>query len=164
LIPYSDVETLADSQGIYLRSGGLCNPGGIASHLHLEPWEMKRAYAAGHRCGHATQIMFGKPTGVVRVSLGAMTIRSDVDRFLNFMTGYLVESLGTGQSSVTQSPVVVGKADLDVVRNTTVHDPLKALDLSAREPTGPGLGEGWWRSPPRLARTEAGLVIKSIHA
>jgi len=69
LIPYSDVETLADSQGIYLRSGGLCNPGGIASHLHLEPWEMKRAYAAGHRCGHATQIMFGKPTGVVRVSL-----------------------------------------------------------------------------------------------
>jgi len=83
-----------------------------------------------------------------------MTIRSDVDRFLNFMTGYLVESLGTGQSSATQSPVVVGKADLDVVRNTTVHDPLKALDLSAREPTGPGLGEGWWRNPPRLARTQ----------
>lgn len=57
LIPYSEVEALADQRHIFVRSGGLCNPGGIASFLRLEPREMKRAYSAGHRCGHATQIV-----------------------------------------------------------------------------------------------------------
>ena len=85
LIPYSQVEKLANEHSLYVRSGGLCNPGGIAAYLDLEPWEMKRAYSAGHRCGHPTNIVSGKPTGVVRVSLGAMSTKSDVDKFLDFV-------------------------------------------------------------------------------
>lgn len=111
LIPYSDVEDLADSEGIYVRSGGLCNPGGIATYLHLEPWEMKRAYSGGHRCGHATQIVSGKPTGVVRVSLGAMSITSDVDKFLDFMATFL----DTQSKTVQKVDLVLSKSEAEVL-------------------------------------------------
>lgn len=91
LVPYTEVERLADEHSIYVRSGGLCNPGGIATHLGLKPWEMKRAWSAGHRCGHATEIVSGKPTGVVRASLGAMSTVSDVDRLVELLTSNYVE-------------------------------------------------------------------------
>ena len=91
LVSYSHVESLADKHGVYVRSGGLCNPGGIATYLGLKPWEMKRAWSAGHRCGHALEIVFGKPTGVVRASLGAMSVRSDVDRLVGILSNNYVE-------------------------------------------------------------------------
>ena len=92
LVSYSEVEMLADKHSIYVRSGGLCNPGGIATHLALKPWEMKRAWSAGHRCGHATEIVSGKPTGVVRASLGAMSTMSDVEKLISLLEQSYVES------------------------------------------------------------------------
>lgn len=90
-IPCSLVEKTANQHDVFVRAGGLCNPGGIASHLGLEPWQMKRAWTSGHRCGHGdvsgTDLVGGKPTGVVRCSLGAMSMMKDVDAFLGFLTG-----------------------------------------------------------------------------
>jgi len=70
----------------------LCNPGGIATSLQLEPWEMKRNFSAGQRCGNEDDVMHGKPTGMVRLSLGAMSTVQDVDTFLGFMDEFFVES------------------------------------------------------------------------
>lgn len=94
-VSYSTVEQLANQKGIYVRAGGLCNPGGIASYLKVAPWHFKRAWSAGHRCSESdnTEIINGKPTGVVRVSLGAMSMLSDVDMFLAFMLETFVENL-----------------------------------------------------------------------
>lgn len=85
LVGYADVEEAADDRSIYIRSGSLCNPGGVATYLNWSPAEMKAAFHAGHRCSHPTQVMHGKPTGVVRVSMGAMSTASDVSTFLNFI-------------------------------------------------------------------------------
>ncbi|KAK0896912.1 hypothetical protein LTR91_010834 [Friedmanniomyces endolithicus] len=85
MVPYEEVEEAADDQGIFVRSGSLCNPGGMATYLNWSPAEMKAAYAAGHRCSKPTQIMLGKPTGVVRVSLGAMSIAADVQNLIRFL-------------------------------------------------------------------------------
>ncbi|KAA6407533.1 MAG: PLP-dependent transferase [Lasallia pustulata] len=87
----TEVEKLAAIRNIHLRSGGLCNPGGIASSLGLAPWEMKRNLSAGQRCGSENDVMGGKPTGVVRVSLGAMSNMQDVTTFLEFMDEFFVE-------------------------------------------------------------------------
>jgi molybdenum cofactor sulfurtransferase len=89
----SEVEKLASIRNVQIRTGGLCNPGGISSSLHLEPWEMKRNFSAGQRCGNENDIMHGKPTGMVRLSLGAMTTLRDVDSFLDFMEEFFVDSL-----------------------------------------------------------------------
>jgi hypothetical protein len=89
-IPYTTiVEVLADARGIYVRSGQLCNPGGISKHLSFDTWQMQRLWSQGHRCGEAgergTELVNGKPTGVVRVSLGAMTTNKNIDDFIRFL-------------------------------------------------------------------------------
>ncbi|OTA55497.1 molybdenum cofactor sulfurase [Hypoxylon sp. EC38] len=83
-----EFEKLAVLKRFHIRTGGLCNPGGIAHSLGLEPWEMKRNFSAGFRCGSDNDIMGGRPTGVIRVSLGAMSTISDVDRFIAFIVEF----------------------------------------------------------------------------
>jgi len=89
-LPYTSiVERLANDKHIYVRAGQLCNPGGIATHLGFDTWHMKALYEYGHRCGGAaeagTEVVKGKPTGVVRVSLGAMTTIANVDTLITFL-------------------------------------------------------------------------------
>ena len=81
----SDFETLAILKNIQIRTGGLCNPGGIASSLQISPSEMKENYEEGLRCGNDIDEMHGKPTGVIRVSLGAMSNQEDINFFLKFL-------------------------------------------------------------------------------
>lgn len=81
----SDVELKANKYNIHLRTGGVCNPGGIAGSLKLSSWELMRNYVAGVECGHGPAILGGKPSGIVRVSLGAMSNKHDVDRLVDFL-------------------------------------------------------------------------------
>ena len=87
----SHVERLAIARGIHLRTGGVCNPGGIASSLHLSAAELRRNYTEGMRCGDDLDVLYGKPTGVVRVSLGAMSSWKDVQVFSDFVAETFVE-------------------------------------------------------------------------
>ncbi|KAL8870574.1 MAG: hypothetical protein Q9174_003414 [Haloplaca sp. 1 TL-2023] len=82
----SRFERLAILNGIQLRTGGVCNPGGIAQHLDLSAKEMRLNYAEGLRCGNGFDELNGKPTGIVRVSFGAMSSMKDVDAFMNFIS------------------------------------------------------------------------------
>lgn len=81
----SHLEQLAIINSIQLRSGGVCNPGGIAHFLGMTAQELRRNYTKGLRCGNALDIIDGKPTGIVRVSLGAMSSMRDVRKFVVFM-------------------------------------------------------------------------------
>ncbi|EDN10627.1 hypothetical protein HCAG_07088 [Histoplasma mississippiense (nom. inval.)] len=87
----SEVEKLAAVKNIQIRSGTLCNPGGMAYHLCLKTEEMKRNYNAGQRCGDDNDIIDGKPTGGLRVSLGAMSSIRDINRFLDFIDEFYVD-------------------------------------------------------------------------
>ena len=119
LVPYSEVEVTADAKRIYLRSGGLCNPGGVATYCQLEPWEIRRPYAAGHRCGHAIEIVSGEATGVVRASLSAMSTPDHV-RLISFLRLTYVGSTAT-ETSVIEVPnaqatvVVVKEQDIQII-------------------------------------------------
>jgi molybdenum cofactor sulfurtransferase len=84
-VSLTEVEKLAVLKRFHIRTGGVCNPGGIASALGLEPWEMMQNFSSGFRCGAENDIMAGKPTGVIRASLGAMSTISDVDSFVDFV-------------------------------------------------------------------------------
>lgn len=102
-ISNAEVEKLASIKDIHLRTGGLCNPGGVATALNLAPWEMLENFSAGFRCGNDNDILNGKPTGVIRVSLGAMSCRRDVDRFLDFVEEFFMDKtplLSGGPSSL----------------------------------------------------------------
>ncbi|KAI0423180.1 pyridoxal phosphate-dependent transferase [Xylaria grammica] len=92
-ISYTDVERIANNAGFYIRSGGVCNPGGIFSLLGYEPWMTERALSAGHHCGsNGISVLNGLPTGIARASLGAMSTRQDVDSFLDFLRATFVDT------------------------------------------------------------------------
>ena len=88
-IKKSHVEQLAIAHGIQLRTGGVCNPGGIAWALDLTAQEMRANYAEGLRCGNGVDELNGKPTGIVRVSLGAMSSPHDIEVLLSFLRLFL---------------------------------------------------------------------------
>jgi molybdenum cofactor sulfurtransferase len=90
-VGYRDVEKHANEYGIFIRSGGLCNPGGTATYLNWSTPELRKAFAAGLRCSQPFQIVNGKLTGVVRISLGAMSTKEDVDRFLRYAQDHYVD-------------------------------------------------------------------------
>ncbi|KFX98400.1 hypothetical protein O988_04366 [Pseudogymnoascus sp. VKM F-3808] len=88
----TEVEKLATVRKIHIRTGGLCNPGGVAKALDLSPWEIRRNFSAGYRCGGDNDIISGKPTGVIRASLGAMSTLQDIDSFIEFINEFYVEN------------------------------------------------------------------------
>lgn len=81
----SHIEQLGILNKIQLRCGGVCNPGGIARFLDMTPPELRCNYTKGLRCGNALDLIDGKPTGIIRVSLGAMSSMRDIRKFINFM-------------------------------------------------------------------------------
>ena len=125
----TEVEKLANIRNIHLRSGGLCNPGGIVSALDLAPWEVKRNFSAGHRCGNETDAIGGKPTGMLRVSLGAMSNMQDLNTFIEFIEEFFVNN--TEVSRGAEVPPIFGRALY--VETLTIY-PIKSC--------------GGWRIPP----------------
>ncbi|EKG12825.1 Aminotransferase class V/Cysteine desulfurase [Macrophomina phaseolina MS6] len=81
----STVERAANARNIYLRSGSLCNPGGAAKYLGWTSAELFKLYEEGLRCSRPSEVVSGRPTGVVRCSLGAVSIVRDVETFLRFL-------------------------------------------------------------------------------
>ncbi|KAK5081753.1 hypothetical protein LTR05_007889 [Lithohypha guttulata] len=97
----SHFEKLAISCGFQIRTGGVCNPGGVASMVELEHWELRRNFTEGVSCGDDKDIIGGKPTGIIRVSLGAMSTMSDVTRFVDFVKHFFVEREVKAAKAVT---------------------------------------------------------------
>ena len=87
----SEVEKLAGIKGIQLRTGGLCNPGGIAKHLDLTVEQVQQRYDAGYRCDDGQDSIDGIPTGTIRISFGAMSSLRDTQDLLGFIAEYYVE-------------------------------------------------------------------------
>ena len=103
-ISLAEVEKLASLKNFHIRTGGVCNPGGIACALGLEPWEIKRNFSAGFRCGSENDIIAGKPNGVVRASLGAMSSIADVDAFVAFIAEFYCELTSLVEISPDTTP------------------------------------------------------------
>ncbi|EEU48474.1 uncharacterized protein NECHADRAFT_90012 [Fusarium vanettenii 77-13-4] len=126
-VSLTEFEKLANLKKMHIRTGGLCSPGGIASALGLQPWEMKKNFSAGFRCGADNDIMSGKPTGVIRASLGAMSTKADVDRFVDFIKEFYLETtLPTIEPIIsTTSPTAISEFPRLQVKTITIY-PIKS--------------------------------------
>lgn len=91
--PKTEVEKLASVQNIQIRTGSVCNPGGTARALGWNGQDLRRHYSTGLRCGDAHDLIDGQPTGVLRVSLGAMTNMKDIDSMVEFIEEFYVEKI-----------------------------------------------------------------------
>ncbi|KAI5196020.1 molybdenum cofactor sulfurase protein-like protein [Aureobasidium subglaciale] len=107
-----EVEKLAHVRNINIRTGGLCNPGGIQSALHLSPWQMKQNFSSGQRCGSENDdVINGQPTGMIRASLGAMSTLKDVETFISFITEFFLDSKSSPNNR-TDSPVLMAEVPI----------------------------------------------------
>lgn len=87
----SEVEKLATVNNIQLRTGTLCNPGGTALYLGLTAEDMRKNFSMGQRCGDEHDLMNGRPTGVLRISFGAMSSMEDVENLIGFIEEFYVD-------------------------------------------------------------------------
>jgi len=130
----TEVQKVAEIKNIHIRSGGLCNPGGIAHSLGLAPWEMRENFSAGYRCGHENDIMGGKPTGMLRVSLGAMSTLRDVNTFVEFIEEFFVDQADTTLLYSSPIPIQAVRQGDFYVESLTIY-PIKSC-AGWRVPSG----------------------------
>jgi molybdenum cofactor sulfurtransferase len=92
MIPFSDVSRLAAVDGISLRTGCVCNPGGSAALRGKEVQDQMKELSKLDGVVEVKDVMNGlKNTGVVRLSLGLASNFEDVWRVVNWARGLLDE-------------------------------------------------------------------------
>lgn len=86
-VGYAEVGKLAalHRPPIQLRTGCCCNPGGCQALLKMSEADVLRAVAAGKQCGDQFDLIDGRPTGLVRASLGKDSIWEDVEHLVAFI-------------------------------------------------------------------------------
>jgi len=86
-VGYAEVGKLAslNRPPIQLRTGCCCNPGGCQALLNMTEADVLAAVAAGKQCGDHLDLLNGRPTGVVRASLGKDSTWEDVDHLVCFI-------------------------------------------------------------------------------
>lgn len=138
----SQFEELAIANGLQLRTGGVCNPGGIAQSLNFTPQEMRNNFEEGLRCGNELDELNGKPTGIIRVSLGAMSSLKDINTLIDFTSRFIdLEREAIGVPAV-------GKWDSNGAVHTAVFLPERKASIHLRA-TGTAR-TGWVSTSPPM--------------
>ncbi|KAG0249280.1 hypothetical protein BG011_009442 [Mortierella polycephala] len=119
-IGYGDVERLASMKNIHVRTGGFCNPGSMQRWLDLSADEVKKNLEAGHVCWDDTDILNGKPTGSIRVSLGAMSTVDDIVQFIAFLEEYFLDA--SDPDAIVPSQDLIG--ELDEIESSSTQVPV----------------------------------------
>jgi len=82
---FSAFEKAASGANFAVRTGGLCNPGGVQKHLDIPTKELTQMFASGKECGDGIDFIDGKILGVIRVSFGACSRVEDVVSLVQFL-------------------------------------------------------------------------------
>ncbi|GME67236.1 unnamed protein product [[Candida] boidinii] len=91
-IGYYSFEKFASAQNISLRTGTVCNIGGVCKWLNRDSKDIETDYNMGHKCGDHMDIINHKPTGVIRISFGAMSTIKDILELVNCMKEFTKNS------------------------------------------------------------------------
>lgn len=101
-IGYSDVVSILAEEGVVVRGGTMCNSGAASAEMNISGEQIISNHRRGHVCGDAMDIIDGRLTGAVRVSLGPCSTLQDIDTLVRLLSVYYLES---GTSSQLCHPV-----------------------------------------------------------
>lgn len=85
LLGFSNFERFASLRGFALRTGGLCNPGGVQRSLEIPKEELAEIFESGKICDDDIDMIEGKVMGVIRISFGACSMVEDVYPFIRLI-------------------------------------------------------------------------------
>lgn len=104
-IGFKLVEKLAQEKKIHLRTGCFCNIGACQAYLQHLNQEKNFFFSHGHKCGDHIDLVDGKPTGAIRVSLGYCSIQRDCDNLVQFLASTFLET--SERSSIKSCQVIL---------------------------------------------------------
>uniref|UniRef100_A0A1A9W8M6 Molybdenum cofactor sulfurase n=1 Tax=Glossina brevipalpis TaxID=37001 RepID=A0A1A9W8M6_9MUSC len=84
-VGFAEVACLAAVYNIKIRTGCFCNPGACQWFLKQSNSDIRKHYEFGFKCGEYVDLIDGVPTGAVRVSLGYMSCKTDVDEIVSMI-------------------------------------------------------------------------------
>ncbi len=98
--PFNDIEQMANSENISLRTGCFCNPGIDEMNYRISEIQLKKYFTSRSDGDYDDMIDFlGTMRGAVRVSIGFPTTRSDLDKFLRFAKTKLDRTVSQNNTS-----------------------------------------------------------------
>jgi len=93
---------------IKLRVGCCCNPGACNQILGLTSQDIRAHHKLGFKCWNHRDIIDGKPTGVVRISLGLTSTWNDVERFIEWIKQtFITYGFEEDEEDVVMQPRIV---------------------------------------------------------
>ncbi|CAG8566047.1 15232_t:CDS:10, partial [Acaulospora morrowiae] len=122
-VGFNELEELASVNQIYISAGTHCNPGSMARWVNISGDESMANYKAGKICSDDKDIFNNKPTGSIRISLGAMSTIEDIIIWLDFFKKYFVEETPTNY--ITQNKNVVQNKSQIFLERLTLY-PIKS--------------------------------------
>lgn len=84
-IGFVGFEKLSSYRKFALRTGGMCNPGGLKKYCEISDNDMEHLFSIGKRCGDHIDVVNGKNIGAIRISFGACSTVEDVLAFVGFI-------------------------------------------------------------------------------
>lgn len=91
-VGFAEVACIAAINNIHIRTGCFCNPGACQEFLALTNEDIKKQFQAGHICSDYNDLVDGLPTGAVRISVGYMTTKEDIDRVVSMIRDNYLKS------------------------------------------------------------------------
>lgn len=90
-IGYKSVEKELALRNFAVRTGGMCNPGGVEKYMELGNGGLEHLFRIGKVCGDQRDIINGRNIGVIRVSFGASSTFEEVYALVDFLRDFYVE-------------------------------------------------------------------------
>jgi molybdenum cofactor sulfurtransferase len=126
-VGYNEVHKLAALQSIQLRTGCFCNPGACQEALRLTDSDIHDHHTvAGHVCGDHMDIIHGRPTGAVRISLGKESLWEDIDYVASFVERMFVSTTDVVDDPLTVTTTTTITSEQDVPLTELYIFPIKS--------------------------------------
>ncbi len=94
LVPFEEVERMANDEMISIRSGCFCNPGIDEINNCLSTQELSAFFLSRDKGNYFDMIRFlKKMRGAIRVSVGLATTKKDLDTFIEFVKSFRNKSI-----------------------------------------------------------------------
>lgn len=91
-VGFAEVACIAAIYNIHIRTGCFCNPGACQEFLELSNEDIKKQFQAGHVCSDYNDLVDGVPTGAVRISVGYMTTKENIDTVVSMIRDNYLKS------------------------------------------------------------------------
>jgi molybdenum cofactor sulfurtransferase len=105
-VGHRQVQRIASLEGIYLRTGVMCNPGACSAATGVKTVQVKAWFDQGHVCWDDQDVLDGIPTGAVRVSFGWGSSIDDADCIANFIKRHFLDVSTLTIATTTTSKIL----------------------------------------------------------